>query len=100
MGKDAVIQSILGILLAICLALASFSLKWQFDSHAEQRVLRTELNALSKSLEAAVVDSQTDEHQTKQLSKHWRLHTWARTELNKLQYESGKPPSAWPDLGD
>lgn len=61
---------------------------------AENAELTTALKLMSQQLAAA----KDDERQDEMLSKHWRLHGWARDEINKLRFGQGLQPVAWPGL--
>jgi hypothetical protein len=43
-------------------------------------------------------DTEADTRQNEQLSKHWRLHSWARQKINELERKVDLPLSAWPDF--
>lgn len=61
---------------------------------ADNAELTTALKLMSQQLAAA----KDDERQDGVLSKHWKLHGWARDEINKLRFEQGLQPVAWPGL--
>lgn len=56
--------------------------------------LRTEM-ATERQIRA---DMQADLQEIKQDRKFWKLHSWARQEINKLRQEAGLPLAEWPDL--
>jgi len=94
MNKDAVY----GALVSICLALATFSLKWTFDTNAEMKVMNERQSYVMESLDKMSQKSELDKKQDSQLSKHWTLHGWARDEINKLRHVSNLEPAPWPNL--
>jgi len=94
---DAV-NALFGVLVMICIALSGFSLKWTFDANAELKVIRVEMRAIHDTLEKLSQNSEADKKQDSQLSKHWRLHTWAREEINRISVRDGSGIVSWPDL--
>ena len=94
MNKD----TIYGVLVSVCLALASFSLKWTFDTNAEMKVMNERQNYVMESIDKMSQKSDLDKKQDSQLSKHWVLHGWTRDEINKLRYASSLEPASWPNL--
>lgn len=109
------------ILATICIALSAFSLKWSFSANAEMRAqavqqqadkeaflaqqkadkdaLSKEIGNLAKAVEALSQNTESDKRQDVMISKFWRLHSWSRSEINKLRVKAGEDIAEWPDLG-
>jgi hypothetical protein len=73
------------------LALVGFALIWMFNMNAGIAVLEAEL----KHMQGV---SSEEERQERVLSNHWRLHSAARDEINKLLAKEGLPLFVWPEL--
>ena len=97
-------EKLWGLLIAICLALASFSLKFAFDANARIQSMEAtnslRFQQVQQTLEALANDKENDIRQDKTLSKLWKISTWNRDQINILQFNSGKVPVGWPDLGE
>jgi hypothetical protein len=119
-------EKLFGILLAICLSLATFSLKFAFDANAEIQSMKgtnalqfkqindsnelrfkqiqqsndVQFMQIKDSLDGITNDKENDIRQDKTLSKLWKISSWSKTEINKLQFKDGDEPTSWPDLGE
>ena len=97
-------EKLFGILLAICLSVATFSLKFAFDANAEiQKMKGTDelrFQQIQRSLDEIANDKENDVRQDKTLNKLWKISSWSKTEINKLQFKAGEEPTSWPDLGE
>jgi len=97
-------EKLFSVLLAICLGLATFSLKFAFDVNAEIRSMKgtneLRFEQIQKSLDEIANDKENDVRQDKTLSKLWKISSWSKTEINKLQFKAGEEPTNWPDLGE
>ena len=96
-------EKLFGALLAICISLATFSLKFAFDANAEIKSMKgtneLRFEQIQGSLDEIANDKENDIRQDKVISKMWRALNWAKLEVNTLQFEAGKAPTSW-DLGD
>lgn len=99
---DSNAKLVIGILVSVCMALAGFSLKWSFNTNADVKAERAanaeRFRTIDEKLEKLSESSDVDESQTRQLSKQWKLHSWARGRINHLEHQGGERPSSWPDL--
>lgn len=102
-------EKLWGILMAMCLSLAGFCLKQTFDANARMTQLNEQIIAfkenselkfdrLEGAIKALANDKETDMKQDRTLSMHWTLHTWAREQIHRLEFEAGRVPSPWPPL--
>lgn len=102
-------QITMSILVGICMALGSFSLKWTFDANAEQakaevrqaaeaKANKLQFEQLQSAIDKLSQQSEIDAHQSKTLAKQWKLHSWARGRINHLEHQAGERPSTWPEL--
>ena len=82
---------LLSILTAISLGLTGFSLKWQFDANAEIKVLTERLERLEKP-------SAPEDKQDNQIKMFWKLHSWNRTQIERLGKKDKVDIDPWPDL--
>ena len=48
---------------------------------------------------AVLADSDTDVSQSRQLSKHWTIHSWTRGQINELRVANQMSIESWPNLG-
>jgi hypothetical protein len=88
-------DKLIGFVLAACLGLSAFSLKFAFDANAEiksmQATNRLQFEQIQRSL-----DSMSNEDQS--ITKMWKLHSWAKDQINDLRYKNELNPVSWPDL--
>jgi hypothetical protein len=91
-------NTVVSLLVTICVALSAFSLKWSFDANADMKVMAVEMQNMAKTMEKLSEKSELDKKQDAAISKHWRLHSWTRDEINKIHFKNGDLPSSWPDL--
>ena len=97
-----VTKIVLSVLTTICVGLAGFSLKQTYHQNAKiaaMEAARAERDkAIDEKLDKLSEQSEIDASQTRQLSKQWKLHSWARGRINHLEHNAGERPSDWPDL--
>ena len=97
-----VTKIVLSILTTICLGLAGFSLKQTYHQNATiaaMEAARKERDKIiDEKLAALMEQSEIDKSQNRQLSKQWKLHSWARGRVNKLEQGAGIEVSTWPEL--
>ena len=76
---------------------------WVWNAQSSLTVLSLNFTSLkeniTKDMEELKEDTGSDAKQDSQLSKHWKLHNWARGRINTLETNSSMPLSEWPDLG-
>ena len=84
-------EIVFSILITIAIGLSSFSLVWMFNTNAKIAVMDNKLSLL-------LDDSENDERQDSQLSKHWQLHSWSRGQVNELRVKNDMDLATWPDL--
>ena len=89
--QSGITKWLLGIITAIVLSISGFTLVWLVEANAELRVLK-------KSVIDLAADKELDKTQNETLTKHWKLHSWSRDEINDLRHKSGLDRSRWPDL--
>ncbi len=104
------------------LAVAAFVAVWMWDTNAGTAADDVRIGTMQATItkleaqQAGMVDTlrdlnaalAADEKQDKTLSKHWRLHTWAKEEINAVRFILQQhhpaeriPQVRWPpDLGD
>lgn len=89
----------LAALVAGALAIAGFGLAWMFEINATiaryQEHVRPELDATIATIQADI-EQIRDDRET--MAKHWRLHGWARDEINILRSQHDLEPARWPPL--
>jgi len=81
----------LGVLGAIVLGLGGFVLQQAFGVHARLAVMEA-------ALEQIVSDTEADARRDETLSKHWRLHSWAKDRVTELRNMHNQPLVEWPEL--
>jgi hypothetical protein len=95
-------KMVLSVLTTVCVALAGFSLKQTFHQNAKiaaMEAARVERDkTIDEKLNKLSEQSEVDASQNRQLSKQWKLHSWARGRVNHLEHKAGDRPSDWPDL--
>ena len=73
-------------LLGAIFGLLAFALAWMFYTNADVQLLKK---------------ATLDHHKLEsKLTKHWKLHSWAKDEINKLRATHGFPIESWPDISD
>src|SRR4051812_21493776 len=85
------LEHVLSILVSICIALASFSLKWTFDANAKLQVIQQQI----------AEKSATKEHEDRQdatLKMHWKYNSFLLAKLNESRFKEGLPPLDAPRL--
>ena len=102
MTTEKIIQILLGLVTAISIALASFALKWVFDANAQiaimQNTLELKFTEFEETHEGLADDTDEMIRLTRQISKHWKLHTWTKDQIAELRYKSQLEPVSWPNL--
>lgn len=98
-GSGSNSNAIMSVLMAICLGISSFSLKWGFDANAELKVMTVQMETMNKTLQGLNKKTELDKKQDSQISKFWRLHSWTKKEIDSMRFKDGDGPSDWPDLG-
>lgn len=86
-----VVSTIIGLMSTVSLGLGGFALKWVFDANAEISVMNEKLSSIQS-------DKAQDNRQDQ--TKHWRLHSWARDQINELRYSNNLPLAPWPDVSN
>ena len=93
-----IIMWLLGIITTVALSLAAYSLR--------SVTLLSESNVLIQyQLQQLQTDRDIDIEQNRRLAdlrstdrKFWKLHQWARTELNQDNAKAGEPLASWPNI--
>ncbi len=102
MSNEKIIQVLLSLVTVISIALASFALKWVFDANARmgimQNTLQLKFEDIDDFLIALADDTDDITRITKQLSKHWKLHSWTKDQVAELRHKQQMEPVSWPDL--
>jgi len=88
---SSILNIVLGVLVAISIAIAGWSLNKTIEMGEEQRLMQYQIQMLSNNKDA-------DEKQDRQIRKHWKLHSWAKDQINKLGRHHDIPIQPWPDL--
>ena len=83
-------EYVLGTLTTVCLALASFSLKWTFDANAEIKLMQQKIEQLADNRDK-------DNDQDRQLKLLWKYTSWLDAENSKLRFKLNEPPSERPN---
>lgn len=91
-------NALFGVLAAICIGLSGFALKFNFDANADMKAMRVEMNHMSEAIDKLSQTSDLHKKQDTTLSKHWKLHSWSREEINRLRFKAGDEPASWPNL--
>lgn len=86
MNNSTITNVIMGVLMALALGLGGWALSTTQSLQIQMAVLQQQLK-----------DNDTHD---KAITKHWKLHTWAREEINDLRIADGLPQARWPDLGE
>jgi len=88
----------MGVLMTICLSLSSFTLKELYAANAQRQVMKVQLKAVQDALSESEKKSDLDKKQDSQISKHWKLHSWAKQMIDEGRFARGEGPSTFPDL--
>lgn len=95
-------KMVLSVLTTVCVALAGFSLKQTFHQNAKIAAMEAAREERDKTIDEKLSklseQSEVDASQNRQLSKQWKLHSWARGRINSLEQKGGHDISDWPDL--
>lgn len=102
MTTEKIIQILLAIVTTISIALAGFALKWVFDANAQiaimQNTLELKFTEFEETHEGLADDTDEMVRLTKQISKHWKLHSWTKDQIAELRHKTQMEPVSWPDL--
>ncbi len=102
MSTEKIIQILLAIVTTMSIALASFALKWVFEANAQMAIMQNTLELKFEDIDDSLITLADDTDDitriTKQLQKHWRLHTWAKDQVAELRHKSQMEPVSWPNL--
>ena len=90
--SEKLLSGVLGVLCAISIGLAGWSLSWTFEANAKLALVEERLRAVAD-------DREFMERTNRALMQHWRLHSWERDQIYRLRTEVGLPQASWPDLG-
>lgn len=89
--KDSIFEVVITAFLAVTFGMSSWVLITLVDIESNQAVQQHRLAQVEQ-------DKTVDVSQNTQLSKHWKLHSWARDEINTLRAKQGLDIKPWPDL--
>ena len=78
------VNSLVGVLVTIALALSSFALNEIYDMNAQIALLEEEVKHEQKV--------------TRSLRMHWKLHRWAHDEINVLRNIQKLEGARWPEF--
>lgn len=59
---------------------------------------QTKLTTLSVQMDKLSEKNEADDRQDKTIGKFWKLHSWARLQINHLEQNANKPVSGWPSF--
>lgn len=79
------INTLLSIIVTITLGLSGFALYEIYTLNAEIAVLQADVN--------------DKERVNNSITKFWKLHSWAKDQINELTIKQGGDLKSWPDLG-
>lgn len=91
---DIFLKIAVGILTAALCGLFT----WIWSAQNKLIVMSADIANLSDKVKALSADTRSDEKQDSQISKHWRLHSWARSAINRIEKQNDMPLSDWPNL--
>jgi hypothetical protein len=67
--------------------------------------MSAKIDAVNIAIDEIKADDDRDKFQDAKISKlsrtdamHWRLHSWAKTQVNTLRHHADVEPVDWPDL--
>ena len=83
------LAAVLGLAATAALAVAGWALQTVHTLEIRISVLTEELNTIK-------ADTSDSEEFKQSIRKHWKLHSWARDEINNLKYKNGLPITGWP----
>lgn len=89
MNSDALVKTLLGVLGAICFAMASWAVVTINEVSEQIRLLDYRVDQLQS-------DQEKDDKQDASIKRHWVLHGWAKTRINELRHADGMSSSDWP----
>ncbi len=90
-GRSPILMPLVSLLATVALSLSAFNLKWTFDANANMATMQQTLDAIKS-------DTESDKKQNESLSKHWKLHGWARDRITELRHMHDLELIPWPDL--
>lgn len=82
---------IMSIFAAVIIGISGWTLV-RSVSHGEQMTL------MVHQIEELAADKEADKSQDESLSKHWKLHSWAKDQITGLRNQHDMPVVSWPDL--
>ena len=88
---DTPLRVVFGLLMAAVLGLLAWQLRTTVD-------MATQVELLQYQIEQLQCANEDDQKQNANLSRHWKLHGWARDEINDLRHKAGLDSSRWPDF--
>ena len=89
----------LGLICTISLTLAGFSLRWQWEANSRLQALEIRLQTVAQD-RSSELEIRAELARLEQMSAaHWKLHGWARDQINKLRTRAGMDVESWPDVG-
>ena len=106
-ATENMMNKMFAILMAICVGLASFSLKFSFDVNAEVKSMKStselQFDAIQRELEEISQDKEKDMEQDMQLKKFWKIHSATKEAINddRARERANNPNIKlfkWPDL--
>lgn len=93
-GSGSILRVFLGLLSAAVVGLFG----WVWSAQIALTEMSIKLDNTIEEIAELKKDTETDNRQNDQISKHWKLHSWTRQKINELETASGKPISPWPDI--
>jgi len=102
MTTDKILAALAGLLITITLGLASWSLKLSIDMNTQLAVLQESMKLRHESVDDDLLTLADDtEEMTRVLeamSKHWKIHSWTKDQINELRVKLDLPLKGWPDF--
>jgi hypothetical protein len=84
---DYIIIALLGLLISVT---GWFAIR--VDSHHEQIII------MQRDIELMMNDVDRDETQDEKIIKFWKLHRWAKSQINQLRVKLDEVLVDWPEL--
>jgi len=82
----------------IILGITGWSLLRNVQSIQTDAELSAQILLLQQDIKELRENREPETRQDRTIRKHWKLHTWARDQINEIQKNNNMQLSKWPDL--
>jgi alkylated DNA repair dioxygenase AlkB len=84
----------------VILGITGWSLLRNIQSIQTDAELAAQILLLQQDIKELRENKEPETRQDRTIRKHWKLHTWAKDQINEIQKSNNVPLGKWPDFPD